>query len=156
MGQCCAKESLDVHEIETNRSIDKQIKTDERRMKTEVKLLLLGAGESGKSTVLKQMRLLHAAGFSASERESYRVIVFSNIFSIMQTLLEIVQQLDIEIHDKQLQEDARGYFREMPPLAKDEPFPPDYLDILKKLWADEGIQSAYEHGNSFALHDNVP
>lgn len=49
------------------------------------------------------MRLLHAAGFSASERESYRVIVFSNIFSIMQTLLEIVQQLDIEIHDKQLQ-----------------------------------------------------
>lgn len=44
----------------------------------------------------------------------------------------------------------------MPPLAKDEPFPPDYLVLLKKLWADEGIQSAYEHGNSFALHDNVP
>ncbi|CDS07444.1 hypothetical protein LRAMOSA01393 [Lichtheimia ramosa] len=156
MGQCCAKESLDVHEIETNRSIDKQIKTDERRMKTEVKLLLLGAGESGKSTVLKQMRLLHAAGFSASERESYRVIVFSNIFSIMQTLLEITQQLDLEIHDKDLQEEARSFFREMPPLAKDEPFPSDYLVILKKLWADEGIQSAYEHGNSFALHDNVP
>lgn len=49
------------------------------------------------------MRLLHAAGFSASERESYRVIVFSNIFSIMQTLLEITQQLDLEIHDKDLQ-----------------------------------------------------
>lgn len=45
MGQCCAKESLDVHEIETNRSIDKQIKTDERRMKTEVKLLLLGKND---------------------------------------------------------------------------------------------------------------
>lgn len=46
MGQCCAKESLDVHEIETNRSIDKQIKTDERRMKTEVKLLLLGKNDA--------------------------------------------------------------------------------------------------------------
>lgn len=76
---------------------------ERKREKTKKRYFVPGAGESGKSTVLKQMRLLHAAGFSASERESYRVIVFSNIFSIMQTLLEITQQLDLEIHDKQLQ-----------------------------------------------------
>ncbi|PKY50724.1 hypothetical protein RhiirA4_546126 [Rhizophagus irregularis] len=32
-----------------------------------------GAGESGKSTILKQMKLIHAAGFSSVEKETYTV-----------------------------------------------------------------------------------
>ncbi len=42
---------------------------DERRLRQQVKLLLLGAGASGKSTVLKQMRLIHNVKFTDSEVE---------------------------------------------------------------------------------------
>ncbi|KAI9313591.1 putative Gpa2-guanine nucleotide-binding protein alpha-2 subunit [Dichotomocladium elegans] len=156
MGQCCSALASEPNQAdETTRSIDKQIKTDERRLKTEVKLLLLGAGESGKSTVLKQMRLLHAAGFDAQEREGYRMIVFSNVFSIMQTLLEIVQQLKISPGDPMLLETSKHLFHEIPTIAKNEPFPIEYLDPIKRLWADPCTQKAYLHGNMYALHDNI-
>jgi len=36
-----------------------------------VKLLLLGAGESGKSTLLKQMKVLHKGGYSEAERNDF-------------------------------------------------------------------------------------
>lgn len=49
---------------------------------------LIGAGESGKSTILKQMKLIHAAGFSKSDREDYRVIIFSNLLNSFKAVLE--------------------------------------------------------------------
>jgi energy-coupling factor transporter ATP-binding protein EcfA2 len=49
---------------EANKKINEQIKRDRRRFKATHRLLLLGAGESGKSTIVKQMKLLHVDGFS--------------------------------------------------------------------------------------------
>lgn len=47
-----------------------------------------GAGDSGKSTIIKQMRLIHASGFTKYERESFRLMIFTNIIGSMQALLE--------------------------------------------------------------------
>ena len=46
-------------------------------------MLLLGAGESGKSTILKQMKLIHEGSYSDTERETYKEIIFSNTIQSM-------------------------------------------------------------------------
>jgi guanine nucleotide-binding protein subunit alpha len=56
-------------------------------MQKEVKLLLLGAGASGKSTVLKQMRLINNLSWSPEEREDFRRITFSNVVGGLMTNL---------------------------------------------------------------------
>ncbi|KIH42944.1 hypothetical protein ANCDUO_27064 [Ancylostoma duodenale] len=63
------------------------LKADGERAAREVKLLLLGAGESGKSTIVKQMKIIHETGYSDEERKQYRPVVFSNTIQEMVSLL---------------------------------------------------------------------
>lgn len=59
-----------------------------------------GAGESGKSTILKQMKLIHASGFSKSDRDDYRGIIFSNLLTSLKVILEAMEGYDIKFENK--------------------------------------------------------
>ena len=63
-------------------------------------MTFIGAGESGKSTILKQMKLIHASGFSKSERDDYRAIIFGNLLTSLKVILEAMDGYDIEFEDK--------------------------------------------------------
>ncbi|RCN47606.1 g-protein alpha subunit [Ancylostoma caninum] len=74
--------STDQHAKLRSKHIDEQLKADGERAAREVKLLLLGAGESGKSTIVKQMKIIHETGYSDEERKQYRPVVFSNTIQV--------------------------------------------------------------------------
>ena len=94
-----------MEEMRTSRSIDRMIREDERRLAREVKvrstphvdllttqILLLGAGGAGKTTMLKQIRVLNKLGFTAAELELYRYQVFRNICESMQRILLAMEE----------------------------------------------------------------
>lgn len=74
-------------DIEKDKQISKSLVAEKRRLDNEVKMLLLGAGESGKSTVAKQMKIIHMDGFTDEERASYKSIIYNNTVASMRVLV---------------------------------------------------------------------
>lgn len=77
--------------------LDKMMQVRRSNNKNQIKMLLLGAGESGKSTVLKQMRLLHKNGFSHQEKSQYKNIIWADCVASMQNMIIQSRNLDIEL-----------------------------------------------------------
>jgi hypothetical protein len=94
--------SDDPQEAYKNAGIERDLDRAKQQEESKIKLLLLGAGESGKSTVFKQMRILYGSVRNDDEKRMYGVIVRSNIITAMRKLctllktLELVDQLSTE------------------------------------------------------------
>ena len=67
-----------------------------RQEEEKVKLLLLGTGESGKSTIFKQMRILYGSPLTDDDLRMYGVIVRSNIITAVRKLCMLARQLGYE------------------------------------------------------------
>jgi N-acetylmuramic acid 6-phosphate (MurNAc-6-P) etherase len=77
----------------------KAIKATAEAQARVIKMLLLGAGESGKSTIFKQMKIVHKDGFSVAERKGFVGIIFGNVISGMHTLLEAFEKIEYRMPD---------------------------------------------------------
>jgi hypothetical protein len=69
----------------------------------KIKLLLLGTGESGKSTIFKQYRILYGSPKTDEDLRFYGVIVRSNIINVIRKLCLLVRTLEWE---KRLDEES--------------------------------------------------
>ncbi|KAL7316748.1 hypothetical protein PS15m_003198 [Mucor circinelloides] len=140
-----------------SKAIDKQLKIEKKRAGKEIKILLLGAGDSGKSTIIKQMKLIHDCGFSRIERENFRVMIFTNLLGSMQALLESMALLNLTFENETnwnyigLFEHPVSSFQ----LSIHESYPTDYHQPLVSLWKDKSIQKTFSRGHTFAFNENI-
>ena len=79
-------------EEQRNKEINEAIKSDKKKQGNEVKILLLGAGESGKSTLIKQVKIIHDKGFSEETRNHFKEILYSNLYANIDAM---IKQADI-------------------------------------------------------------
>jgi len=91
-----SKKQDNPQELAKSSGIDRNLEHAKQQEELKVKLLLLGAGESGKSTVFKQMRILHGNERSEDDQRMYGVIVRSNIITAMRKLCAHLRGLGLE------------------------------------------------------------
>ena len=90
-----------------SRSIDYQLEKMRQEDNGKIKILLLGAGESGKSTIFKQMRILYGEELSDDDLRLYGVLARSNIVVAIRKLCVHLRNLGLEEElDRESQENA--------------------------------------------------
>ncbi|KAF9527910.1 heterotrimeric G-protein alpha subunit, GPA2-like protein [Crepidotus variabilis] len=156
MGACISSPSgieVSDKERELHRNAERELKEAKAKMAAQVKVLLLGSGDSGKSTVLKQMRLIHKMPFSTTEIEEFRQLVFDNLTRGLRYVLDAMQDMELSVEKEhipyvELVDNARD-------LRDGESFPAEYHEALKSLWQDGNLQKTMERGNEAALPENL-
>ncbi|KAG6826267.1 hypothetical protein H0H92_000505 [Tricholoma furcatifolium] len=130
-----------------------QTSKDKTAIAGRVKVLLLGSGDSGKTTLLKQMRLLHMP-FSPQEIESYRQLIFDNITWGLRFLINAMDGMELEVSKANIK-NVDILAKALGGVAEGEPFPTSLYGPLKSLWMDEKVQEAWGRGNEVAVPDNL-
>lgn len=158
MGGALSCSGSDVNDVSPeekarSREIDSQLRKDKKQFREEVKLLLLGAGESGKSTVAKQMKIIYLEGFSDSERRPYKEIIYSNIIMSMRALVLAVQKHS-ELSVQPDNEDRARLFKSNTILFEQN-VTPEIADAVEHLWKDPAIQKMHNHSSQFQLNDSA-
>lgn len=130
-----------------SRDVDRALTTIQQKDQQVNKLLLLGAGESGKSTLFKQMQKIYGKGFSEVERKGYVPIVANNMLVSIKQLVNQAQN-----YGGVKNEASRKIVLE----AKDDHLVDMVLGPhMKAMWLDPGVKNAYENRNRFQLNDST-
>ena len=128
------------HAKEVNQQIQRDLKKHKKDLKNTKKLLLLGTGESGKTTFIKQMRILHGKPYSQAELDVFRSLVYRNIYIAVQVLIDAMDMLQLQYELKPDQAEMDRF------LEIDYENPPAQLSLedysfIKNFWKDRGMLS---------------
>jgi len=152
MGLCLQPEAKTPQEIQ-EKAVSKQ--QDERLKENKVedqqvnKLLLLGAGESGKSTLFKQLNSIYGRGLSDVERKNYAAVVHSNTVYCMQ---QLINASTTAVGAPVECQDSFSFVKRMGP---DTPLDPVNVEHFKNLWRDPGIQHTFTNRSKFQINDSA-
>ena len=123
---------------------------------------LTGSGESGKSTIVKQMKIIHQNGYTHDELCTYRVIVYRNLLESAQAIVLAMRKLGVDpvlpanrVHADKILEYK---IEEPPPGPSDSSsvgFSEEIAAAIDALWADPIIPKIMDHSSEFYLMDSA-
>jgi len=154
MGLCMSKEQKAIEA--KHQALQRSAEADKALKQRTVKLLLLGAGESGKSTLVKQMKIIHGHGYTNEELQSYRPTVCDNLVSSMMAVMKAMLKLRINLADQK----NRTYVMAVLQAKQGGPLPATGLSdslatAIRALWNDGGVQSCFARRNEYQLNDSA-
>eukprot|EP01103_Thecamoeba_quadrilineata_P011352 TRINITY_DN2690_c1_g3_i1.p1 TRINITY_DN2690_c1_g3~~TRINITY_DN2690_c1_g3_i1.p1 ORF type:complete len:349 (-),score=57.88 TRINITY_DN2690_c1_g3_i1:186-1232(-) len=149
MGACASAYVPSPEEKKRHTLIETQLRQNSRAVDGEVKLLLLGTGESGKSTIAKQMRIIHQDGFNDQERRNFKDTIHTNVLVAVRAVLVAARRFGIALQPEN--EDFANEF------LKEEKFEltEELAAKFKILFQDPGFSSSLANNSMYQLSDSA-
>ncbi|KAI1716189.1 g-protein alpha subunit domain-containing protein [Ditylenchus destructor] len=148
----CKGEKVIDEATDNHKRIELELRRDRAEEKRIVKILLLGSADSGKSTIAKQMRILHTNGFNETELINYRYMIHTNFIVAYHHVAKGVQSLRISIpqDEKQVIDNFANAYNKY--LDYDDE---DQIKIINRIGSCECVVEACKHINEFYVPDNT-
>ncbi|KAK7898414.1 hypothetical protein WMY93_019267 [Mugilogobius chulae] len=152
MDMCCLS-AKKRQQLQIHREIERQLQTDERNSRRELRFLILGAAESGKSTFIKQMRIIHGEGYSEADMRSFKPAVYQNVIAAIQSLINGMGILNMNFtDDNNLAYSQRLSQVKVHTVSTLEPW---QLEAVGKVWNDCGVQKCYDQRKKYQISDSA-
>jgi len=142
---------IELTEQEIQSDVDLNILQTQIEDLFKFKILLLGAGESGKSTIVKQIKLLHQKKLTAKELQIAGNSLHQNVIDCMKALLNARKNFGMYELDDEGKATEQMIFADW---GENERISKDMGAKILKLWNSEAIQKTYARRNEFWLLDS--
>ena len=118
--------------------------------------LLLGSGESGKSTIVKQMKIIHQNGYTRDELALYRLTIYKNVLDCAKALIMAMRQFEIDPVDPRNVDNSDYLLEYSVDPDPHTPLDPHVGDCVVSMWTDPCVADVMEHQSEFYLMDSAP
>lgn len=159
MGNCILTWYSDRKKKARSDAIDRQIKEDSiaslRKCRKEYEILVLGSSESGKSTIVKQMKITHQNGFTKNELMMFRPIIYRNTLDSAQAIVLHMHNMNVECVTPANRTFAERIIKYRVENTPDFVFSPDIARAIHELWQDPIIPKVMDCSSQFYLMDSA-
>jgi len=135
-----------------NADVERMLAEAQAEEENRFKILLLGTGESGKSTVVKQIKLIFKGGISKKEKDECMIAIRRNAIECMQTILEAMETLQIPLGNPELED----YASKIRAAGPDSMLDNQMATQIAALWQDTGVSACYDRRAEYWLLDAAP
>lgn len=143
MGDCFAKpkNNTPAPQVSSNSKLSDGEEVDEKSFK----LLLLGAGGSGKSTVFRQIKMLYGNGYKDDERRTLAITIQQNM---VQSIKKVVEKCDQYAPIEQTEDVIKllklpddGPFKNVEEIGK----------LIDDMWKIKNVKTSYNQRSNYQL-----
>ncbi|KAK0249918.1 Guanine nucleotide-binding protein alpha-2 subunit [Friedmanniomyces endolithicus] len=147
--------------------IDRTLEEDSKKLRRECKILLLGtispllagarvgSGESGKSTIVKQMKIIHQNGYTQDELKLYRHTIYKNLIDCAKSLVLASRQFDIPPDNAQNAAHCDYIIEYAVDPDPQQALDPQIGEAIAAMWLDKSLPRVFDHQNEFYLMDSA-
>jgi guanine nucleotide-binding protein G(i) subunit alpha len=149
---------LDAAALMRSEAIDRRLAEEATSLHRETKLVLMGAPNSGKELIMRQMKVLYAEGYPREERLGYRHAVRSTVRLFIHAMIDLIKDTGINL-PKDLNHDFAILLYEVETVDMKR-ISQEACTSIQKLWSSPTFSTLYvrnfeidfPHGRFFLYH----